>query len=203
VILFHDVNHEFTAGSITSIRKAGLQDGTTTLLKCCAGIVSPRSGRIEYNGINIESLSERERYKRLSYCFEIGGMVSLFTLYNNFALPLLYHDVYPQNEIADRIFDVAEKLKIDHLLEKEPLQLTDVQLRLANLARALILDADALFIDELQAGMSRQLYDNVVAILLKQAAQGKVVVMVTTSGDDDAFAHHHLLVSDGILRGVN
>ena len=71
------------------------------------------------------------------------------------------------------------------------------------MARALIVDADAIFIDELQSGMSRQIHNCVVSILRKQADRGKVVVMVTTSGDDDSFADQYLSINQGRLRAVS
>ncbi len=203
VVLFDKLSHEFSASSITSIRKSQLLDGSSTLLKCCAGILAPNDGSVAFKGTNIEELTDQQRFQHLSYCFEAGGMVSLFTIYNNLAMPLVYHNLYPKREIEERILHTSEELQISHLLDKEPLQLTDVQLRLVNLARALIVDADAIFIDELQSGMSRQIHDCVVSILRKQADRGKVVVMVTTSGDDDSFADQYLSINQGRLRAVS
>lgn len=199
-VMFRDINCDFPGGSITTIRKTGVLDGSSTLLKCCSGIMQPSSGEVLWKGENVNGLSGRDRYRRLSYCYESGGLVSLFSIYNNIALPLVYHNIYPEDEIQERIYQVCSQLNIDHLLELEPYQLNDVQIRLANLARAFILKAEAIFVDELQTGMSQDIYDNVVEVLQEQARCDRVIVMVTTSGHDDSFAGLKLQISNQALE---
>lgn len=200
--IFKDITCTFPSGSITTIRKMGMLDGSSTLLKCCSGILAPASGKILFQGENINKLSDRDRYRKLSYCYEIGGLVSLFSIYSNIALPLTYHSIYSENEIQERIYQVSRQLHIEHLLGLEPHQLNDVQVRLVNLARAFILQAEAIFIDELQTGMSQHIYDNVIDALQEQARSDRTIVMVTTSGHDDSFAKLKLQIHNQSLEAV-
>ncbi|MAM86080.1 MAG: hypothetical protein CME36_02070 [unclassified Hahellaceae] len=198
-LLFRRVNYEFEAGRITSIRKGGVLDGSSTLLKCCAGIISPHAGAVSWQMQPVEHMAAGTRFRTLSYCFEAGGLVSLFSVYNNIAIPLRYHGICDEDEVQMRVQQAMAQLGIDHLIHAEPHELNDVQQRLVNLARAFAIDADVLLIDELQTGMSHFMYSRIVAQLQEQAARNKTIVMVTTSGDEDDFADHHLLIRDRAL----
>jgi ABC-type transporter Mla maintaining outer membrane lipid asymmetry ATPase subunit MlaF len=200
--IFKNVSCDFPGGSISTIRKTGMLEGSSTLLKCCSGIVHPTAGEVSFKGQDVHRMPERDRYRRLCYCYEIGGLVSLFSIYNNIALPLVYHSIFPNDEIPGRIYRVCEKLDIEDLLDLEPHQLNDVQARLVNLARALVLEAEAIFIDELQSGMSQKIHDSVVNELLDQAASGCTIIMVTASGHDESFAHLKLEIANQTLEAV-
>lgn len=199
-LLFQHVNWQFAPASITAVRKTGVLDGSSTLLMCCAGLVKPDKGVVKFNDADIQTLSEKERYTKLNYCYESGGLISLFTVYNNIATPLIYHDICTDNEAFARITQIAEELEIRDLLEYEPHQLNDVQVRLVNLMRALVLDAQVILIDELQTGMSEKMFAGVVEVLKRCADRGHTVVMVTTSGDHDEFADHHLVIANKNLE---
>lgn len=202
-VVFRALKHRFPAGAITAIRKNDVLDGGSTLLKCCAGIVPPSTGTIRINGEDLLGMSESRRYQSVCYCYERGGLVSLFSVYNNLAVPMQYHQVVPPDQIDGRIQDVAARLGISHLLGFEPFQLNDVQKRLVNLARALVTDAKVVLVDELQSGMSSPMFADVVDILTARAAQGVTVIMVTTSGNDDSFARHHLTIRHQSLEWVS
>ena len=198
--VFSGLDYSFAEGAITAIRKMGVLDGGSTLLKCCAGIMVPTAGTILYRGENLAQMSAHQRYRALCYCYESGGLVSLFTVYNNLAIPLLFHQVLEEHEIEPRIHAVAEQLGIESLLDLEPFQLNDVQTRLVNLARALVINADVVLIDELQTGMSAEMLASVVALLQARAQQGASILMVTTDGHEDGFAHVHLAIRNRRLE---
>lgn len=198
--LFQGLNWVFPEKSITAIRKTGVLDGSTTLLQCCAGMILPSSGKITYKGIDVKTLSDKERFASLNYCYESGGLISLFTVYNNIAIPLIYHDIYTDKEARDKITRVAAELNIENLLDFEPHQLNDVQLRLVNLLRALVLDSRVIFVDELQTGMSEKMLMAVVSVIKRHVQRGCTFVMVTTMGDHDEFADHHLAIANKTLE---
>ena len=200
--LLKDVNCEFAAGQIVSIRKAGMLDGSSTFLKSCAGILQPLAGDVAWNGRNLNDFKAGERFKNFCYCYEIGGLISLFTVFNNIALPITYHRIFPRQEIQQRIHEVAQKLDIESLLSMEPFQLNDVQTRLVNLARALVLDPHLLLIDEVQAGMSGEMVAAIADVLVETAGEGKAVVMVTTAGDDESFANQRYLINNQNLERI-
>lgn len=201
-VLFRNLNYRFPAGQITVIRKNELLDGGSSLLKCCAGIIAPSVGSVLFGEEDLVRMSPQKLFHSLCYCHETGGLVSLFTVYNNLAIPLHYHQVFSEEEIHHRIIQVAEYLGISGLLELEPFQLNDVQVRLVNLARALVVDANVMLIDELQTGMSAALLSHVIEILQSLVDQGVCVVMVTTSGHEESFADQRLIIRNHQLESL-
>ena len=201
-ILFRELNYHFAAGKITVIRKSDLLDGGSTLLKCCAGIITPSEGVVRFGQKDLVKMSPQELYHSLCYCHEAGGLVSLFTVYNNLAIPLQYHQVFTEEEIHERIVQVADRLGITPLLELEPFQLNDVQVRLVNLARALVVDANVILIDELQTGMSATMLSHVIDLLQTMAKQGVSILMVTTSGHEESFADQQLIIRNNQLESL-
>ena len=197
--LFKDLSCSFASGAITSIRKGGVLDGSSTLLKYCAGMFQPQAGQINWNAQPVHQLAAGARFRTLSYCFEEGGLVSLFSVYNNIAIPLRYHGICKEGEVEERVRRAVGQLGITHLIHAEPHQLNDVQQRLVNLARAFAIGVDVLLIDELQTGMSQMMYSKIVEQLQQQAERGRTIVMVTTSGDEDGFADRHLLIRNRTL----
>ena len=201
--LIHSINECFAAGTISTIQKRGVLDGGSALMQCCAGLLPLLEGEVLLNGEPIQQLSRRRLFQSLCYCHEKGGLVSLFSVYNNLALPLTYHDLYPAEEMRERIHRIARQLQFEALLESEPFQLNDVQTRLVNLARAIIVDAKVILLDELQTGMSVDMLQEIIAVLEQLAAAGKVILMVTTTGDSDHFAQQRFVIHQQKLERIS
>jgi len=192
--LFDDVTLQLERNQIFCIESANL-DGGTSLLKCCSGIYQPSSGQILLEGISIGQLPHDKRFKRLSYCYELGGLISSFNIYNNIAFPLLFNGVFHKNEVKTKIYKMAELLRIDNLLVLELHQINDVQMRLLNLLRALCIQPKILLLDELQAGMSDNMIEHVIDVLKQQQQQHSFsVLMTTTGGDQTDFADRVLKI---------
>src|SRR3989304_5998539 len=60
--------------------------GTTTVLKICAGLLKPRSGRV-----TLSMARDKERQASIAFVFQRGGLLSNLGAYDNVALPLRYH----------------------------------------------------------------------------------------------------------------
>jgi len=189
-IVFDDLSHCFDTSSITCI-KTGVLDGGTSLLKCCAGIIKPALGSVSLDGRSIENINDQDIFNDINFCYESGGLVSIFTVYNNIALPMVYHGKYTEKEIRQRIKDIAKKLGIADLLQVEPHQLNDVHTRLANLTRALVISPKLLLVDELQAGMSPEMREAVLEVLTDYQKRDEfTLIMTTTAGDENSFADY-------------
>lgn len=186
--LFEDASLQISAGEVVCLA-TGVLDGGTSFLKACAGIVPFQRGTLLVDGGDIRQLSSDQLFRKVAYCYESGGLVSLFTVYNNIAFPMKYHRNFDDDFIAKRIQFVADLLGITKLLDYDAHQLNDVQLRLVNLARALVIRPKLLLVDELQAGMSPSMREKILAILKRYCDEtGASVLMTTTAGDSHSIA---------------
>lgn len=179
----------------------GVLDGGSSLLKVASGLYTPTGGSVLVNNRPLVEFSEQERFQSTCLCFEEGGLLSIFTNYNNIAFPMLYHTHLDSDEIAARITDLAEKLGIVDLLPLEPHQLNDVQTRLMNLLRGLVFRPKVLLLDEVQSGMSLTMRENMLRVLFnEQEAHGFGILMTVTAGDETQFASRILGITNGRLE---
>ena len=186
--LFEAAQIQVEQGEIVCLA-TGVLDGGTSFLKACAGIVPFQRGTLLVDGEDIQQMPAEQIFRKVAYCYESGGLVSLFTVYNNIAIPLRYHRNFDDDFIDKRIQFVTGELQIQHLLDCDVHQLNDVQLRLVNLARALVIRPRLLLADELQSGMSPNMREQILAILKDYCRDtGASILMTTTAGDSHSIA---------------
>ena len=80
------------------------------------------------------------------------------------------------------------------LLQMQPHELNDVQTRLVNLARALVMSPELLLIDELEGGMPDDMIDSTMQLLKSKARQDNMTVLLTSSNE------HVLREVDQVLK---
>jgi len=118
--------------------------GKTTLMKIIAGIIKPTDGRVFFDGDDVTDLSPQQRNIAMVFQFPV---VYDMSVYKNIAFPLMVRKV-PQNEIKNRVMEVAELLDLkQHLnIHAGKLDLSGKQ-RVA-IGRALVRTPNAFILDE-------------------------------------------------------
>jgi ABC-type transporter Mla maintaining outer membrane lipid asymmetry ATPase subunit MlaF len=177
-------------------------DGGSSLLKCFAGIYQATSGQVLLDGQPVYELSDREKFTKVSYCYEHGGLISTFSNYNNIAFPLLYNGLMDKRQIHQRVEELADILNLTPMLDKEPHQLNDVQTRLMNLLRGLCVRPKLLLLDEIQAGMSDEMISDTITLIKQQQKEiGFSLIVTTTAGDVTDFCDRRLAIENKQLVG--
>lgn len=198
--VFSDVNLHVAQSEICCVR-TGVLDGSTSLLKCAAGIQAPAAGICMVDNQDIYQVSDEKLLQLVSYCYEAGGLVSLFNVYENIVLPLLYHGNINPTSLEAQVREVASALFIEECLVRQVHELNDVQTRMVNLARGIVIGSRLLLLDEIQEGMSVEMKNAVISFLQdKRESEGLTVVMTTTAGDDTSFADSVYAISDLSLK---
>ncbi|MFT5485019.1 MAG: ABC-type multidrug transport system ATPase subunit [Halieaceae bacterium] len=198
--VFEDVNLSIATGEMCCIR-TGVLDGSTSLLKCAAGLIEPNSGSCKVDGMDVAMYDDDKLLSTVCYCYEAGGLVSLFSVYENIVLPLVYHQNVLPRSLEETVREVAGALYIGDCLDMQVHELNDVQTRLVNLARGVVVGAKLLLLDELQEGMSVEMRKSVLGYLKKLRDDSAVtVIMSTTAGDDTTFADRLFSIEHKGLR---
>jgi ABC-type methionine transport system ATPase subunit len=199
--LFKDVNLAVKPQETLCLETSVL-DGGSSLLKCFAGIYQASSGQVLLDKQPVYELTDREKFKQVSYCYEHGGLISTFSNYNNIAFPLLYNGILDKKQIHQRVAELADILNLTAMLDKEPHQLNDVQTRLMNLLRGLCVRPKLLLLDEIQAGMSDEMIADTVNLIKRQQQEiGFSVIVTTTAGDVTDFCDRRLTIENKQLVG--
>ena len=98
--------------------------GKSTTLRILAGLDAPTSGRVFVDGQDITSADARDR--DIAMVFQSYALYPHMTVAENIAFPLEMANM-PKAEIGPAVKDAARKVKIDHLLDRKPGQLSGGQ----------------------------------------------------------------------------
>jgi multiple sugar transport system ATP-binding protein len=119
--------------------------GKTTTLNMIAGLDSPTTGHIRFDGTTVEHLPPERR--DISMVFQSIALYPHKSVYDNIAFPLRMAG-RPRAEIDQRVRNAARLLKIEGLLDRRPHQLSGGQRQRAALGRAVVRDPAVFLFDE-------------------------------------------------------
>ncbi|MFJ9039330.1 ABC transporter ATP-binding protein [Streptomyces sp. NPDC102406] len=180
--------------------------GKSTLLHCLAGIVTPDSGTITYDGRDLTTLSDTERSAlrrtEFGFVFQFGQLVPELTCVENVALPLRLTGV-KRKEAERRATGWLERLEVDGLAGKRPGEISGGQGQRVAVARSLVTNPRVLFADE-PTGALDSLNGERVMELLTDAARSSntAVVLVTHETRVAAYSDREIVVRDGRSRDM-
>jgi ABC-type transporter Mla maintaining outer membrane lipid asymmetry ATPase subunit MlaF len=164
--------------------EASVLGGTTSLLKGLAGLIDGITGVIEVNGRDIHSLTGQDQARLVSISYEEAGLISFLTIYQNIVLPLEYHLGKDDAANDARVKMFCEMFELETaLLLRFPHDLNDVQIRVVNLIRALIVNPALCLIDELDSGMHEEMIDAAFRGLREFTENNQTTMIIATSQD--------------------
>ncbi|MDD1781436.1 ABC transporter ATP-binding protein [Enterovibrio sp. ZSDZ35] len=119
--------------------------GKTTTLRMIAGLELPTSGQIEIEGKDVSFLRASER--DIAFVFQMFALYPHMNVRQNISFPLKCQGV-PRKEIKKRLSDVAEILRIEHLLDSPVGGLSSGDKQRVSLGRAIIRQPQVFLMDE-------------------------------------------------------
>ncbi|WP_170323862.1 ABC transporter ATP-binding protein [Cryptosporangium phraense] len=175
--------------------------GKSTLLHCLAGILTPSSGTVSFDGVRIDGLSEDARStlrrERFGFVFQFGQLVPELSALENVALPLLLNGVRRSAAVKQAAPWFA-RLGLDGLERRRSGELSGGQAQRVALARGLVAGPEVLFADEPTGALDSLTGEQVMDLLVEVArAEGTTVVLVTHEARVAAYADREVIVRDG------
>jgi multiple sugar transport system ATP-binding protein len=153
--------------------------GKTTTLRVIAGLERQDSGSVLFDGQPIDSLAPPER--DVAFVFQQYSLYPTMSVYDNMAFPLrspLRRIAEP--EIKRRVGEVAEVLRISHLLERKTARLSGGEMQRVSIGRAIVRQPRIFLMDEPLSNLDFKLRES-LRIELKhlQKTQGSTTLFVT------------------------
>lgn len=153
--------------------------GKTTILNCIAGIQIPEEGIVKFDGEIVNRVDAAHRDTAM--VFENYALYPQMTVYDNMASPLR-SKLYKKDEtyIKEKIHQVAKMMKMEHLLERLPSQLSNGQKQRVAMGRALVRSPRVYLMDEPLAHLDAKLRNSMRTELKEiQANFGTTSIYVT------------------------
>ena len=156
--------------------------GKTTLINCISGVLRNEGGSIRFDGEEITALPAYQRTRRgIARSFQIPRPFRSMSVMENLAVPLEYAVPRGALRSADARAEAMEILRLMSLADKAHTpsnQLTQIELRKLELARAMAARPRLLISDEAMAGLSPAEVGEVLAILHKLNESGITIIMI-------------------------
>jgi branched-chain amino acid transport system ATP-binding protein len=159
--------------------------GKSTLVNCMCGTLRNETGTVHFDGHAVDGLEAHQRTHRgMARSFQLPRPFATLTVAENLRIPLLYtaHSRsgrhLTQQESETRCAELAGLVGLAAKAHKLPRDLTQVEMRKLELARAMAADPKLLIADEAMAGLSQSEVDEIVALLIKMNERGVTVIMI-------------------------
>jgi len=188
----------FSAGTTTAlIGSSG--SGKSTILRLLLGLELPDAGHVWVNGQILQRDAVLQLRRRVGYVIQDGGLFPHLTALGNLALLPQYLG-WDASRIRDRAHELAGLTHLpDNVLARYPAELSGGQRQRVALMRGLMVDPDALLLDEplgaLDPIVRHELQDELKRIFEQL---GKTVIVVTHDLAEAAwFANRLVLLRHG------
>jgi len=151
--------------------------GKTTFLQILAGLEQPTSGRIYIDGKDVTFLTPKER--GISFVAQVFVLYPNMKVWENISYPLKLRKI-SKTERKKKAREVAKFLKIDHLLNRVPTQLSGGEQQRVAIARALVKKATVFLFDEPLTNLDYKIREDMRGELQKmQKEMGQTIVYGT------------------------
>ena len=176
----NNINLEINPGDfINIIGKSG--SGKSTLLKLCAGLLTPSSGNIEFNGENLNLKSDDElsyiRNNQIGYIPQNAQALENLNVIENILLPFYLYKHAGDGEGYAMI--LLEKFGIEKLFKSYPDELSGGELRRVLIARAMINNPKIIIADEPTSSLDAESSKNVMEIFNNLNSDGITIILVS------------------------
>jgi phospholipid/cholesterol/gamma-HCH transport system ATP-binding protein len=198
-----NINLEIPMGKTTVIiGRSGT--GKSVLLKQIIGLITPTSGEIVINNVDINKLKGKEKlaaFRQFGYVFQFAALLDSLNVFENIGITLLENDIP-----IDKVLPIVkEKLSLVNLnndiLYKYPSELSGGMRKRVGLARTLITNPKIILYDEPTTGLD-PITSKIIHELMHDMQQKLGITSIVISHDVEIFkyADYVALLDDGKIK---
>jgi branched-chain amino acid transport system ATP-binding protein len=159
--------------------------GKSTLVNCLCGTLHNETGTVTFAGQRMDGLIAHERTRLgMARSFQLPRPFVSMTLADNLRVPLLYtvnarskpHLSHAQ--IEARCAELLSLVGLEAKARQWPRDLTQVEMRKLELARAMAAEPKLLMADESMAGLSHSEIEDILALLVRLNERGITIILI-------------------------
>jgi branched-chain amino acid transport system ATP-binding protein len=159
--------------------------GKSTLVNCLCGTLHNETGSVMFDGKKLDGLIAHERtHLGLARSFQLPKPFHTLNLVDNLRVPLIYtvnarpgHHL-AASEVEARCHELLQQVGLGAKARRLPRDLTQVEMRKLELARAVATQPRLLFADEAMAGLSHGEIDEILDVLFRLNETGITIVLI-------------------------
>ena len=159
--------------------------GKSTLVNCICGTLQNESGSVSFDGQTVDGLAAHQRTHRgIARSFQLPRPFHSMSLADNLRIPLLYTvharigPLRSHGDLNARCHELLEMVGLANKAQQLPRDLTQVEMRKLELARAMAAEPKLLIADESMAGLSHSEIDDILALLLRLNERGITIILI-------------------------
>jgi phospholipid/cholesterol/gamma-HCH transport system ATP-binding protein len=178
--------------------------GKSTILKIILGLVTPSSGRVMINGLDVTTAREKDLRalrKKIGMVFQGGALFDSMTVAENIGYYLLEYTDQPLSEIEQTAREILRYLELsEDLLDVLPDELSGGMQRRVAIGRAIAAENPSIMLyDEPTTGLDPISTQKITELIVKLQQEKGVSSIVVTHQITDAFdiSDRFLVVHEG------
>ncbi|MBI3194151.1 MAG: ABC transporter ATP-binding protein [Ignavibacteriae bacterium] len=156
--------------------------GKTTLLNLLAGLDTPTSGVVGFEGMSLINMTRRERaaYRahKVGMVFQSFNLIAHYTALQNVEMALLFNDTQPKERRRLSI-EILEQLGLSDRITHRPSDLSGGEQQRVAFARAIVKQPEILFADEPTGNLDFENTQQILSLLTSLNKNGLTIVLVT------------------------
>ena len=157
--------------------------GKTTTMRIIAGLEEPTHGEVFIGGRKVNEDLPKDR--DVAMVFQNYGLYPHLSVYENIRYPLKVRKV-PKSSHLEKVRQAAEKVQLDHLLERKPRELSGGQRQRVALARAIVRTPTVFLMDEPLSNLDAKLRVTMRAELKHLQHELKITTVYVTHDQIEA-----------------
>jgi len=159
--------------------------GKSTRVNCICGTLRNEGGTVRFDGQLFDGATAHVRTRRgLARTFQLPRPFASMSLADNLRIPLFYTVAarsgprHTASYIHDRCMSLLREVGLDGKARRLPRDLTQVEMRKLELARAMAAEPKLLIADESMAGLTHSEVEEILALLRRLNEQGVTIILI-------------------------
>ena len=198
--VLHGLSFNIEKGEFVSIMGPS-GSGKSTLMHILGLLERPSSGKLKFNGKNVEHLSDTElarlRNEEIGFVFQSFNLLKKTTVLDNVKLPLTYsHGKKNHTKTATKVLN---NVGLSHRLNYFTNQISGGEKQRVAIARALVNNPSVIFADEPTGNLDSKSGAQIMDILEKLNEEGNTIILVTHETHTAEYAKRIIKMRDGLI----
>jgi branched-chain amino acid transport system ATP-binding protein len=159
--------------------------GKSTLVNCLCGTLHNETGSVLFDGQKLDGMIAHQRTRLgLARSFQLPKPFHTLNLVDNLRVPLIYTvNARPGRhlsaaEVDARCHELLRQVGLGDKARRLPRDLTQVEMRKLELARAMAAEPKLLIADESMAGLSHSEIEDILALLVRLNERGITIILI-------------------------